>query len=112
MTLETKSGGNWTVYIGKEYWDMVATDEKGSGLSGPSDFELRAKKHPAPEFAKEAESRREAKQDDDNSFAVVGPWNWRIESKGPWLKQWGGLVAFAMAITAVAVAVMLWKGLR
>lgn len=110
MTLDTKNVENWTVYIRRAHW-VVATDEKGSGLSQPSDFELRAKKHPAPEFAKEAEKRQATKPaEDDNSFAVHGPWNWRIESKGPWLQKWGGLVAFALAITAVAVAVMLWKG--
>ena len=75
---------------------LVATDEKGSGLSQPSDWDLRAKKHPAKHFAKEAETRNES-----NSIDADYDWpgkRFRISARGP----------LAMAVLAIAAVAFLY----
>ena len=96
MTLDTKHGEGWTVYIRRAHW--VVASETESGLSQPSDsdWQGRAKKHPAKEFAKEAETRNEGNTIDlvyDRVSRRFG-----LSAKGP----------LAMAVLAIAAVAFLF----
>ena len=106
-------------------WNEVVASDKEAGLSQPSDSDFmgRSRKHPSKDFATdrpalnpeqhaEEENGETTKNGDKNrnTFSLSGARGWiRFDATGPWLKENGGLIALAAAITIASLAAIAWR---